>query len=121
MVSYEIFESLKRGQPERVINKELEQSQEFCSRNNNLDLGEENREEMKEESSSDGSISSFSNNGEEIDSEIPQDDYASLRNEIKELRNDLRLKWKRLQHLWIWLQIHYAKSNTKAWNFSNRK
>ena len=35
-------------------------------------------------------ISSFSNSGEEIDSEIPQEDYASLRNEIKDLRNDLK-------------------------------
>ena len=88
--SYEIFELLKRGQSERVINKELEQSQELCSRNNNLNLEGENREKMKEESSSDGSIQSFSNSGEEIDSEIPQEDYASLRNEIKELRNDLK-------------------------------
>ena len=88
--SYEIFESLKHGQSEKVINKELEQSQELCSKNNNLNLEEENKEEMKVESSSDGSISSFSNSGEEIDSEIPQEDYASLKNEIKELRNDLK-------------------------------
>ena len=107
--SYEIFESLKRGQSERVINKELEQSQELCSRNNNLNIEGENREEMKEESSSDGSISSFSNSGEEIDSEIPQEDYASLRNEIKELRNDLKTWMKKLLHLWIWLQITLCK------------
>ena len=88
--SYEIFESLKHGQSERVINKELEQSQELCSKNNNLNLEEKNKEEMKVESSSDGSISSFSDSGKEIDSEIPQEDYASLRNEIKELRNDLK-------------------------------
>ena len=88
--SYEIFESLKCGQSERVINKELEQSQELCSRNNNLNLEEENKEEIKEDSTSDGSISSFSNSGDEIDSEISQEDYASLKNEIKKLRNDLK-------------------------------
>ena len=64
---------------------------------------------MKEKSSSDGSISSFSNSGEEIDSENFQKDYATLRNEIKELRNDLKTWMKKLQHPWIWLQLHYAK------------
>ena len=68
----------------------------MCSRNNNLNLEEDNREEMKEESSSDDSISSFSNSGEEIDSEIPQEDYSSLRNEIKELRNDLKTWMKKI-------------------------
>ena len=77
---------------------------------------------MKEESSSDGSISSFSNSWEEVDSEISQEDYASLRNEIKELRNYLKT-WmeKNYSTLESDCKLHYAKSNTKAWNFSNRK
>ena len=76
---------------------------------------------MKEELSSDDSISSFSNSGEEINSEIPQEDYASIRNEIKELNNDLKTWIKKYQHFWIWLQITLCKIKYQSLKFLQQK
>ena len=89
--TYEMFKSLNYGESEGAIGKELEQSQEMQSDIIKQNPEEEEKGEENEDSSFEDSISSSNNNEDEQDSDYEPNDYASLRNEIKELRNDFKV------------------------------
>ena len=61
-----------------------------CENHTKILEEEENGEEVKQ-SSSEESISSSSDSEDELDSDYQPEDYASIRNEIKELRNDFKI------------------------------
>ena len=89
--AYEIFKALKYSQTENAVNKEFEQSQPKDCENHTKILEEEEKEEEIKQSSSEKSISSSSDSKDELDSDYQPEDYASIRNEIKELRNDFKI------------------------------
>ena len=89
--AYEIFKALKYSQTEDAVNKEFEQSQPKDCENHTKNLEEEEKGEEVKQSCPEESISSSSDSEDELDSDYQPEDYVSIRNEIKELRNDFKI------------------------------
>ena len=73
------------------MSKEFEQSQPKDCENHTKNLEDEEKEEEVKQSSPEESISSSSDSEDELDSDYQPEDYVSIRNEIKELRNDFKI------------------------------
>ena len=89
--AYEIFKALKYSRTEDAVNKEFEQSQPKDCKNHAKNLEEEEKGEEVKQSCPEESISSSSDSEDELDSDYQPEDYVSIRNEIKELRNDFKI------------------------------
>ena len=94
--TYEVFKSLKYGQEDSDIIKKIDQRNETPSGSKNINPEEEEKGEENEKSNLEESISSSSSSEDELDSNYQPDDYISIRNEIKELRNDIKIWMEKL-------------------------
>ena len=85
-----MFEPLQDGQSESESSRKFDRSKQVQFEVSSLASGEEEKENHNEHTNSDDSFWSSSNNQDKLDSDYCKTNYESLRNEIKELRNDLK-------------------------------
>ena len=90
------FLSLNYGQEDSAIIKKLDQRNETPSGSKSINPEEEKKWEENEKSNLEESISSSSNSEDELDSDYQPDDYISIRSELKELRNDIKIWMEKL-------------------------
>ena len=88
--SYRMFEPLQDGQSDSESSRKFDRSKQVRFEVSSLASGEEEKENHNEHTNSDDSFWSSSSNQDKLDSDYCKTNYESLRNEIKELRNDLK-------------------------------
>ena len=88
--SYRMFEPLQDGQSDSESSRKFDRSKQVRFEVSSLASGEEEKKNHNEDTNSDDSFWSSSSNQDKLDSDYCKTNYESLRNEIKELRNDLK-------------------------------
>ena len=88
--SYRIFEPLQDDQSDSESSRMFDRSKQVRFEVSSLASGEEEKQNHNEDINSDDSFWSSSSNQDKLDSDYCKTNYESLRNEIKELRKDLK-------------------------------